>query len=171
MAQELDVGKFDRTAWVLMACGVAAFIDTFLPWASVNVFGAQISGSAWTVGFWAWFPMLLLLAVGVAAFLPGIGVSGIPDLPVVALAVSALALVIVLIRWATYPSIVGAGAGLIIGIVLALVAGGAAYMTDATRAAVAKLRNQSPQPAQPSPPQPAQPSAPQPAQPPNQPSP
>jgi hypothetical protein len=138
MAQELDMGKFDRTAWVLMVCGVVAFIDTFLPWASA--LGGLVSGSAWDVGFWAWFPMMALLAVGVAAFLPGLGVRSIPDLPVVALGVSVLALLILLIRWATYPTGLGAGAGLIIGIVLVVIVGVAAYMTDTTRAAVAKLR-------------------------------
>ncbi len=165
MAQQLDTGKFDRTAWVLMACGVVAFIDTFLPWASVGVLGASITGSAWTVGFWAWFPMILLLAVGAAAFLPGIGVRGVPDLPVVALGVGALALIIVLIRWVTYPSIVGAGIGLIIGLLLAAVVGVAAYMTPTTKAAVAKLRNQAQSPSQ----SPSQPPAAEPTQPPAQP--
>jgi hypothetical protein len=159
MAQELDVGKFDRTAWVLMVCGVVAFIATFLPWATASAFGISVSVSAWTVGFWAWFPMILLLAVGVAAFLPGIGVRGVPELHLVALGVSALAFIIVLIRWVTYPSGLGAGAGLIIGLLLAVAAGVAAYLTPTTQAAVAKLRNQQQQPAQPPAPEPNQPPA------------
>lgn len=149
MAQQLDVGKFDRTAWVLIACGGIAFIDTFLPWASVSAFGASISANAWNVGFWAWFPMLLLLALGVAAFLPGIGVGSIPHLHLIALGVSAAALLIVLIRWATYPAFVGAGAGLVIGLFLALAAGAAAFMTETARTALAKLRTPSPQPGPP----------------------
>lgn len=159
MAQQLDTGKFDRTAWVLMACGVVAFIDTFLPWASVSALGVSITGSAWTVGFWAWFPMILLLAVGVAAFLPGLGVRSVPDLPVAALVVGALALVIALIRWATYPSIVGAGAGLIIGLVLAAAVGVTGYLHPGTRAAVARLRHQAQSPAQPPAAEPDQPPA------------
>lgn len=149
MAQQIDTGKFDRTAWVLIACGGIAFIDTFLPWASVSAFGASISGNAWNVGFWAWFPMLLLLALGVAAFLPGIGVSSIPHLHLIALGVSALALLIVLIRWATYPAFVGAGAGLIIGLLLALAVGAAAFMTETGRATLAKLRTSASQSAPP----------------------
>ena len=166
MPQQLDLAKFDRTAWVLMACGVVAFIDTFLPWATVSVFGASISGSAWDVGFWAWFPMLLLLVLGAAAFLPALGLRGVPDLPVVALAVSAVVLVIVLIRWATYPSIVGPGVGLILGLLLAVAVGVASYMTESTKATVARLRSQQQQSSQPA--QPAQPAPTDPTQPPTQ---
>ena len=111
-----------------MACGVVAFIDTFLPWASASALGISITVSAWTVGFWAWFPMILLLAVGVAAFLPGLGVHSVPELPLVALGVAALALIIVLIRWATYPSGLGAGVGLIVGLVLAAAVGVTVYL-------------------------------------------
>jgi hypothetical protein len=159
MAQELDVGKFDRTAWVLMVCGVVAFIATFLPWATASAFGISVSFSAWSgiVGFSGWFPMILLLAVGVAAFLPGIGVRSIPELHLVAFGVSALAFIIVLIRWVTYPTGLGAGAGLIIGLLLAVAAGVAAYLTPATQAAVAKLRSQRQQPSQPPAPEPNQP--------------
>jgi hypothetical protein len=159
MAQQLDMGKFDRTAWVLMACGVVAFIDTFLPWASASALGISITVSAWTVGFWAWFPMILLLAVGVAAFLPGLGVRSVPELPVAALGAAALALIIVLIRWATYPSGLGAGIGLIVGLVLAVAVGAAAYLAPGTKAAVAKLRHQAQQPGQPPAAEPTEPPA------------
>lgn len=143
MTQEIDWRRFDRTAWVLMGCGVLALIDTFIGWASASLgwFGT-VTADAWDVGFMAWFPMLLLLALGVAAFLPGLGFRTVPSLPVVALGTSALALIIILIRWATYPDGIGAGAGLMLGLVLAIVACVSAFKTDAVREALDHLRQQ-----------------------------
>lgn len=124
-----------------MGCGVVAFIDTFIEWAtaSLGIFGTA-TANAWTVGFWAWFPMVLLFALGVAAFLPGLGFRTVPNLHVAAFAVSVLVVLIVLIRWATYPSGIGAGSGLILGLILAVVAGVFTFRTDAVQEAFGKLR-------------------------------
>jgi hypothetical protein len=147
MAQEFDWRRFDRTAWVLMGCGVVAFFDTFVDWATANLgpFGTA-TADAWNIGFWAWFPMLLLLALGVAAFLPGLGFRTVPNLPVVALGTSTVALIIILIRWATYPDGIGVGVGLILGLVLAIVAGVFAFRTDAVRETLDHLRQQNNRP-------------------------
>jgi ABC-type nitrate/sulfonate/bicarbonate transport system permease component len=50
------------------------------------------------------------------------------------------------IRWATYPDGIGVGAGLILGLVLAIVAGVSAFRTDAVREALDHLRQQSNRP-------------------------
>ncbi|MBO0805849.1 MAG: hypothetical protein J2P25_22605 [Nocardiopsaceae bacterium] len=141
MPQQFDWRGFDRTAWVLMGCGVIAFIDTFIQWAtaSLGIFGT-VTADAWTVGFWAWFPMMLLLALGVAAFLPGLGFRPVPRLHVTAFAVSALVVLIVLIRWATYPSGIGAGFGLVLGLILAIVTGIFTFLTDSVQEVIGQLR-------------------------------
>lgn len=83
----MDLTKLGRTERVLAIVGLLAFINTFVPWWDVSAKGslgalgvvaggsASGSGNAWDIGFWAWFPMLLLLALGVLAALPAFGQS------------------------------------------------------------------------------------------------
>src|SRR5947209_18653205 len=110
----MDLTKLGRTERVLAIVGLLAFIDSFLPWYSVSIKGSLAalggaggaSGNAWDVGFWAWFPMLLLLAIGVLVALPAVGQNvsvrgGYAAFGAVALLVT----LIVLIRWLTYPSV------------------------------------------------------------------
>lgn len=141
----MDLNKLGIRARVLGVVGLLAFIDSFLPWYTVSAKSAfpgalqySNSGNAWNVGIGGWFPLLVLLGLGVVAVLPAFGRSfeirgGYAAVGVLAL----VATVIILLRWLTYPS-VGAGAGGFIdagadfgtylGVVLGLVAVGVAYL-------------------------------------------
>ncbi|HEV2639606.1 MAG TPA: hypothetical protein VGX23_31020 [Actinocrinis sp.] len=119
--------------------GLLAFVNSFLPWYTVSVKGAadlgigdySTSGNAWSVGIGAWFPMVLLLAVGVLAVLPAFEQKvTLPGGDALLAIVGVVAFVIVLIRWLTYPSVpadaftggvsAGASFGTYVGLVLAL---------------------------------------------------
>jgi hypothetical protein len=141
----MDLTKLSNPARILAIIGLLAFIDSFLPWYSVSektVYpGASAafatSGNAWSMGFGAWFPLLTLLALGVLEALPafdrGLAVrGGYAAIGVVAL----VATVIVLLRWATYPSLpagaaafidAGADVGTYFGLLLGVGASAAAY--------------------------------------------
>ncbi|HZU57803.1 MAG TPA: hypothetical protein VFA06_18165 [Actinocrinis sp.] len=138
----MDLTKLGRSERVLAIVGLLAFIDSFLPWYSVSfkgelgvIAGGSVSGNAWDVGFWAWFPMLLLLAVAVLLVLPAFGQNvsvrgGYASFG----AASLLATIIVLIRWLSYPTVsdaygsAGADFGTYIGLILGIVATVFAYL-------------------------------------------
>jgi hypothetical protein len=141
----VDLTKLGRTERVLAIVGLLAFIDSFLDWYSATfkgvtlagsaIGGYSVSGNAWSVGFWAWFPMLLLLAVGVVVALPAFGQRIAVRGGYAALgSATLLATIIVLIRWLTYPSVsdvygsAGASFGTYIGLVLGVVATAFAYL-------------------------------------------
>ena len=108
----MDLTKLGRTERVFAIVGLLAFINTFLPWWSVSAKGsiaalagtdASASGNAWDIGFWAWFPMLLLLVLGILVALPAFGRTVVIRGGYAAFgAVSLLATIIVLILWLTY---------------------------------------------------------------------
>jgi hypothetical protein len=119
---------------VVMGAGVLMFIDSFLPWYGVSVkgFGGG-SVSGWHF-FWTWLSVLLVIAVAgsVAArvfanrTLPA--VAGGFSWGFITAAVSALVVLIILIRWVTYPSApsgsgvdAGARIGTYLGLIIALV--------------------------------------------------
>jgi len=127
---ERIVGK---AQWIVLGAGAVAFIVTFFPWYSVSIHGSvgdpglDGSANAWSVGFAAWFPMLLLVALAglIGAALKGVQIAIPVGLQWVALGVSSLAAFIVLIRWLTYERgnsyvSAGAGFGLYIGLLAAL---------------------------------------------------
>jgi hypothetical protein len=142
----MDLTKLGRTERVLAIVGLLAFIDSFLPWYSVSIKGSLAalggaggaSGNAWDVGFWAWFPMLLLLAIGVLVALPAFGQNVSVRGGYAAFAAAALlATIIVLIRWLTYPSVpaedaafidAGADFGTYVGLILGVVATAFGYL-------------------------------------------
>jgi hypothetical protein len=129
---------------------VLAFIDSFLPWYSVTVKAVAVDGfsggsyggstNGWSSGFAAWFPLLLLLAIGIVVVLPafeqkinlpgGFALIGI---------LSLVATILILLRWLTYPSVpsggidvgvsAGASFGTYIGLVLGIVATVFAYLS------------------------------------------
>ncbi|HXR69738.1 hypothetical protein [Actinocrinis sp.] len=138
----MDLTKLGRTERVLAIVGLLAFIDSFLPWYSVSfkgelgvIAGGSASANAWDTGFWAWFPMLLLFAIGVLVALPAVGqnISLRGGFAAIG-AASLLATIIVLIRWLTYPSVsdafgsAGADFGTYIGLILCVVATVFAYL-------------------------------------------
>ena len=115
----------------LAIIGLVAFIDSLLQWGHLSIGGEDINsagGNAWDMGLGAWFPMLLLLALGVFAVLPAFGVAfALPlGLSLVGALVGALSTVIVLLRWVTFPSYMGvsvsASYGLYIGLLLSIAA-------------------------------------------------
>ena len=126
---------------VIAGGAAVAFIALFLPWYGVSVgpFSASVSG--WSAGFTAWAGGLLLTIAGVLLVLRRSGVSvpsamG-PSLQVAALA--AVGLLLVIIRWVTFPRYhavgISYGVGARYGIYIALIAGIAE-----TAAAVMALR-------------------------------
>jgi hypothetical protein len=142
----MDLTKLGRTERVLAIVGLLAFINSFLPWYSASAKGSvaalaggySASANAWSIGFWAWFPMVLLLAIGVLVALPAFGRAVVIRGGYAAFtAVALLATVIVLIRWLTYPSIpaelaayvdAGASFGTYVGLILGIVATVFAYL-------------------------------------------
>lgn len=134
--KQLQAG-LGRNGQVIVVGGLLAFIDSFFAWYGysgggsdeLKQMGIKTSVSAWSAGFGAWFPVILLLAVAAVAVL---GVLGkLPFAPLMlgflAFAGGVLATVIVLLRWATYPSASGIGGsvgamwGTYVGVILAIV--------------------------------------------------
>jgi hypothetical protein len=104
-----------------------AFIAAFLPWYGVSVgpFSASVSG--WSAGFSAWAGALLLTLAGVflvlrrsGASLPSVGGVG-PS--VLVAGVAAVGLLLVIIRWISFPRYRGYDVGARYGIYIALIAG------------------------------------------------
>lgn len=106
------------------AAGVA-FIAAFLPWygASAGLFSVSVDG--WSAGFSAWAGSLLLTAAGALLVLRRSGLSmpsGVGPALLVA-AVAAVGLLLVVIRWISFPRYRGVDVGARYGIYLALIAG------------------------------------------------
>ena len=132
----MDLAKLGRSERVLAIVGLLAFINSFLPWYSIKfngelaqLAGGNISGNAWDVGFWAWFPSLLLLAIGVLVALPAVGQNVALRGGYAAIGAAALlATIIILIRWLTYPTAssaegsAGADFGTYLGLILGIIA-------------------------------------------------
>ena len=127
----MDLSKLDRTRMALAVIGLLAFIDSFLHWADLSLGGQtypQYNWNGWNAGLGAWLPLLLLLAVGVIAALPAFGVEfALPlGMSLVGALVGALSFIIILLRWLTLPSYLGASMsaafGLYIGLLLAIAA-------------------------------------------------
>jgi hypothetical protein len=135
-----DVKRVTPLEWAGIGAGALAFIVSFFPWYSID-FGESLPGlnldtsfSAWDSGFLAWFSMLLLLAVGVLVILPHFGTQ-VPNLPILWLSLSGVALLFVILRWLTFDSAsalgasAGPGFGLFVGLILALASGVAGFLT------------------------------------------
>jgi hypothetical protein len=117
-----------RDRVVIGGAGVA-FVAGFLPWwgGAIDLIG-EVSSSGWSAGFTAWAGTLLLATAGVLVVLRRAGVS-LP-MPVVSpsmliVAVSAIGLLLVVIRWLNLPRHHGIGfvVGAKYGIYVALIAG------------------------------------------------
>jgi hypothetical protein len=129
----MDLSKLGRTERILAVVGLLAFIDSFLPWYTVSSWPFSASASGWGVGVGGWLAMLLLLAIGVICALPAFGRSLAVRGGYAAFgSASVFALVIVLIRWLTFPSAgdngldgisesAGAGFGTYVGVALCVV--------------------------------------------------
>lgn len=126
-----DVATYDIG---VLGAGLVVFISSFLPWYGVKIDNFNGTASGWHSGFLAWFPILLCIVVAalvVAQILGRVRVPAVGPVPpaLVLTAVSALALLLILIRWATLPDVPtilgveaksGARAGLFLGLFGAL---------------------------------------------------
>lgn len=95
--------------WVGLGAGLVAVAALFLPWTTLSATRPEIeealrdlptgdvARSAWTTGFLAWFPPVLLLLMGILVVLFGQNrtarISGLPQLWLIAAAVSVVLLV------------------------------------------------------------------------------
>lgn len=112
---------------VIVGGAAVAFIAAFLPWYGVSVAGLGITVSGWSAGFTAWAGTLLLTAAGVflalrrsGASVPSVGGAG-PS--VVVAGVAGVGLLLVIIRWISFPRYHGFDVGARYGIYVALIAG------------------------------------------------
>lgn len=140
---EFDVKRVTTLEWAGIGAGLAAFIFSMFPWYSVSYAGIGSSLSAWNSGFIAWFPMLLVLVAGGLLLATHFGVK-VDRLPLIWVSLSGVAVLLVLLRWLTLPDDgglgdlgilgdsgfeSGAGAGLILGLIAALVSTVAAVIS------------------------------------------
>lgn len=86
----------------LMGAAIATFIFSLLPWFGVSIAGFSAHRNGWGVGFLAWFPILLSIAIGVLIALRVFAAVQLPTLPAgwgfIVLAAAGLALVLVLLK-------------------------------------------------------------------------
>ena len=139
-----DPARVTKAEWIGLGAGLLAFIASFLPWFTFSALGGvySVSANAWSLGFAAWFPVLLLLA-GAGLMLAqqlGANVPVVkPGWPLVLFGVAVLSLIIILIRWLTLSSgtyglladsgiSYGAGFGLYVGLVAAILFGLSQYL-------------------------------------------
>jgi hypothetical protein len=137
--------QLGRTELVLALAGLIAFISSFTHWFQASVSAGFLgnyyvgSTNGWSSGITAWGAIVLLMAVGVMAVLPTFGVA--PNLHGryrLFTILAAIALVLVIIRWATYPAAPasqagaqvseGAGLGTFLCLLAALAATGFSYL-------------------------------------------
>jgi hypothetical protein len=109
--------KVTALDWVVVGSGLVAYISSYLPWyrASVSVLGIDRSAAvnAWNAGFGAWFSVLLLVVVAGLVLVSTLGgrLRMPTSRPLITLAVSALAFITIVLRWVTYPDASGGFAG------------------------------------------------------------
>jgi hypothetical protein len=110
---ESQAGAVRTLDWVVIGAALLAYVSSFLPWysASISILGIDRSADvdAWNAGFEAWFAVLLLVAAGgwvlVSAF--GGWLTRPAGRPLVTLGLTALALITIVMRWATFPDATG----------------------------------------------------------------
>jgi hypothetical protein len=116
---------------VVVGAGVLMFVDSLLPWFGASYQGHSSNTSAWNAGFGAWFSVLLVIAVAAVAASRVFGgrtfppiAGGSVSMNFLTAAVSVLAVIIILLRWVTYPdapNIPGFSAGAKFGTYLGLI--------------------------------------------------
>jgi hypothetical protein len=142
-----DAARVSTAEWIGMGAGLLAFISSFLPWFQISYSGPfasvfpGLSENAWSMGFTAWFPVLLLVAGGGAILAGQLGTQ-LPTMrigwPLMFLGVAVLALLLMVIRWLTFDGgtvgvpgdeiSYGAGFGLYVGLVAAIAFGFAQFL-------------------------------------------
>jgi hypothetical protein len=151
-----DATKGAALDWVVGGAGLLAYISSFLPWysysVSVSIFTVERSATAnvnaWNAGFGAWFSVLLLVVAGGVVLASMMGVRLPAARPLITLSLSALAFVTILLRWVTFSDTSsghgdlgnihvggflaassGAGFGLYVGLIAAIAAVVASFLT------------------------------------------
>jgi hypothetical protein len=106
-----DAAKVRTLDGVVIGAGLLAYASSFLPWysESVSVLGNTRwvrRDDAWQAGFGAWFSVLLLVVAGGVVLVSMLGgrLRLSTSRPLITLGLSVLALVTVLLRWATFPT-------------------------------------------------------------------
>jgi hypothetical protein len=136
-----DPARVSKAEWIGLGAGLIAFIASFLPWFSFSAGLFSFSVNAWSLGFLAWFPVLLMVAAAgvILAQQLGANVPAVkPGWPLILLGAAALSLVLILIRWISLSSDTGglafsgasygAGFGLYVGLIAAIGLGLSQYM-------------------------------------------
>lgn len=139
-----DVKNVTPLEWAGMGAGVFAFLVSFFNWYTVSTsglgpgFDTSSGFSAWDAGFLAWFSVLLLVAAGVVVALPHFGTE-VPNRTVIWMSTAGVAFVFIILRWLTFDGgsadilgasiSAGAGFGLFLGLLAALVSGVAGFLT------------------------------------------
>ena len=127
---QFDWKAFTTLDRVIAGGGLVAFIATFLPWYGVSVGPFSVNVDGWSAGFSAWAGALLLTAAAVLVVLrrSGSDLAGTRIDPSMLVAiVAAVGLLLVIIRWVSFPRYESSGlsydVGARYGIYLALIAG------------------------------------------------
>jgi hypothetical protein len=130
----MDVSKFKTSDWLMVGGGAVFLIAGFLPWFSLGGFGTQ---NAFNFFFTGTLPWLLLVAVGVLAFLAAADIFKLPDnlpAPVIFLGAAAVSTLLVLLRLIIgfrpggFGVSLDRGIGLFLGLIAAIVATAGAYL-------------------------------------------
>lgn len=134
-----DVKQVSTPQWLGIGAGALAFINSFLPWYSLETGPISYSFNQWDTAFIGWFPLFLLIGAAVIAALPLFNVT-VPNGTIVWAALAGLAFLLTLLRWLTYESgddaailegpgiSAGASFGTFVGLILALVSVAGAVM-------------------------------------------
>jgi hypothetical protein len=136
-----DPARVSKAEWIGLGAGLLAFIASFLPWYSVSAGLFSISVNAWSLGFLAWFPVLLMMAAAGVILAQQLG-ANMPTVrtgwPLLLLGAGALSLVLILIRWVSlsaetdgvdFPGVsYGASFGLYVGLVASILLGLSQYL-------------------------------------------
>jgi hypothetical protein len=128
---KFDWNRLTTLDRVIAGAALVAFIAAFLPWYGASVGPFSVSVDGWSAGFSAWAGSLLLTAAGVLVVLRRSGASlsmGQVGPSVLVTGVAGLGLLLVIIRWVSFPRYNGASGlsydvGARYGIYLALIAG------------------------------------------------
>jgi hypothetical protein len=133
----MDLSKFKTSDWLMVGGGALFLIAGFLPWFSLGGFATQ---NAFNFFFTGTVPWLLVVAVGVLAFLAAADIFKLPDnlpAPTILLGAAALSTLLVLLRLIIgfrlgVPGVSGLsfdrGIGLFLGLIAAGVATAGAYL-------------------------------------------
>lgn len=122
---EFDWKRFSSLDRAIVGGVGVAFIAGFLPWYGASVGPFSVSVSGWSAGFSAWAGTLLLTGAGVLLVLrrSGVKLSTAVGPAVLVAGIAALGLLLVVIRWISFPRYHGFDVGARYGIYLALIAG------------------------------------------------